>query len=206
MKPYYKSCDELLKYNFDQIVDTKNFNWLIKGYDGEDLEQDHDLEEAWKVVFDEYIQLKNDENIKEYYRVHAELEGLNEKLEKLKVLIWLYSISYEADTELDIVKHLSSLGYAVNRNKPKKDELDRLTRNKKALLTNINRLKLKNKDLLKTEEKKVKVNREKEVAQIELVLEKNLIDRKKISVSKWLVYKEQALQKIENQRNVRRKS
>lgn len=206
MKRCYKSCHDLPKYNFDEIIDNKNLNWLLKDYDGDEIKTDVDLGLLWKDIFNEYIILKNDEEAKEYYRVNAELEELKEKLEKLKVLTYLYGLNENSKIELDIIKHLSAIGYPVDRNKPKKDELDKLIRNKKSLLTNINRIKLQHQDILKSEEKKVKTNREQEVADVEFILSKNFIDRKKTTVAKWLAYLSQCSSKIKAQKNARRKS
>lgn len=51
----YKDSKELPLFNYERITETGDYNYMIKGYDGEELEEDKEQQEVLKSKFNDII-------------------------------------------------------------------------------------------------------------------------------------------------------
>lgn len=51
----YKDSKELPLFNYERITETGDYNYMIKGYDGEELEEDKERQEMLKSKFNDII-------------------------------------------------------------------------------------------------------------------------------------------------------
>ena len=51
----YKDSKELPLFNYERITETGDYNYMIKGYDGEELEKNEDLQKELKSKFNDII-------------------------------------------------------------------------------------------------------------------------------------------------------
>ena len=51
----YKDSKELPLFNYERITETGDYNYMIKGYDGEELEEDKEQQEMLKSKFNDII-------------------------------------------------------------------------------------------------------------------------------------------------------
>lgn len=200
---YFANSKELPLYNFFEIIENNDVGFLLKK--PKELTKDEilQLKAVWVNIFDEYITLRNNEQSKEHYRVRADVLTLEAKLQNLKTLTYLFSVVSDNDTMMELIKALSSLGFPIDQRKPRQKEYERLIRHQKAIQTNINRKKSDRKDIFNKEKKQVKRNYEQDVADVEMMLNKNFIDTKKVTVSRWVSYLNQVDKKIKDGRKSR---
>ena len=191
---YHQTCSTISIYAFDKISETKDLRFMVVGWDEfKEIKIDEEIaQKYWEDIFNEYIVLSDDNKITMYYEALQELSNL--KTRKHVVTIILDRILTIKDNAI-IEKYIEILGtlkFKVNKTKPLKDEVERLTIQLKGADNKIRLTedKLKN---LQSDEKPIPLM--KQVIRMEQALGKNLIDPKITTVEKWLFMYEEAKSK-----------
>ena len=181
---YYRNCDELSVYNFHKILETNDYSYLIVGFDGYDkLEFDEKkADELWGNIYEEYCKLTK--NIKSllYFAVFQELLYLKTRYQVARILlIQLSNNNNSEEFVLECIERLREWKYKIDKEKPLKDELERMVHQ---LKVSENKIQIKKAELdnLNVEEGE-KLSLIEQNVKLELALGKNKIDTKKTSVS-----------------------
>jgi len=183
---YYKSCKTLPLYNFYELLNTKNYNWLIKGY-SEDSEDPTDVDNEFLAnLFNEIVEnyqesLNGKKDVKQWMIV-AQVNEMEVELKIVATLLDLHLKEYNKDIEQEII----SWGY--DPEDPKK-----VLKDLEGLKFRISIFKGKNKDLFSTEEDKETKEKVydlyKDIASVEYSLGTSIvIDPYKTVVDKWVNY------------------
>lgn len=205
----YKTCRTLIMWRFYEVLETGSYVYLIKDYESyidEDKkgnlkqvnvtkEIQEQLNEAWENIFNQYVELKDEREIRIIFKKRAYISKLETKLSICSNLLKCLSVQTDEKMRLKSIKELSAWGYPINRNKPLDEEIERVTRNLKSLQSGINIKKSEFERDYKNELRNEKVSISKQIANIEAVLDKDFIDDRKISVERWIAYVNQAERK-----------
>lgn len=175
-------------YRFYEILDTKDYRYLLKDYDIEvDEELKKELNKIWIELFKEYIVLKDDREIKKSFRKLALINKLETKLTICKELLKCLMHQSTKNGQKALISELSAWGYPINQRKSLQDECERIIKNFRALKSTIT---IKKKEFEKEHKKELseeKLNIDKQVVNVEQILG-NTIDLHKTMVSKWIQY------------------
>ena len=185
----FKSCRTLSMFRFYEILNSKDYKYLIENYDEIEIDDQLKIELTliWNNLFKEYIVLKDDKEIKLSFRQLALIDKLEKKLEICKLLLEALTYQTTRKAQVEYIKELSAWGYAINRRKPLQDEIDRITRNLKSLRSNILIKKAEFEKTHKKELKQEKINIDKDIVNVEHVLNK-VINSEETMISKWIEY------------------
>lgn len=181
---YYRNCDELSVYNFHKVLETNDYSYLIVGFDGYDkLEFDEKkADEIWGNIYEEYCILTKNNKSLLYFAIFQELLYLKTRYQVARILlIQLSNNNNSEEFVLECIERLREWKYKIDKEKPLKDELERM----------IHQLKVsENKIQIKTSElKDLNVNEGEKLSlieqnvKLELALGKNKINTRETSVS-----------------------
>ena len=189
----YKSCKTLSIFRFYEILDTKDYKYLIDDYENTEITDDlqNDLDNIWSEIFKEYIVLKDDKQIRTSFKKLAYISKLETKL---SICISLLNGLVEQTTkeaQKKYIKELSAWGYPINQNKPIQDEINRIIRNFKTLKSSIKIKKNEYNKEYKKELTQEKIDIDEQVVNVEQALN-NSIDSNSTTVSKWIYYVKRA--------------
>ena len=189
----YKSCKTLSIFRFYEILDTKDYKYLIDDYENTEITDDlqNDLDNIWSEIFKEYIVLKDDKQIRTSFKKLAYISKLETKL---SICISLLNALVEQTTkeaQKKYIKELSAWGYPINQNKPIQDEINRIIRNFKTLKSSIKIKKNEYNKEYKKELTQEKIDIDEQVVNVEQALN-NSIDSNSTTVSKWIYYVKRA--------------
>lgn len=198
----YKGCQDLSIKNFDIVYRTKDFRYLVVGFDGyKDVKVPESANERWKEIYNEWVKLIDSNTISYYHQLILEVTYLQTRYDVSKMLLFqIYNQEDMGDSDLD--KYIGSLAkwdYYYDKKKDKLDEIQRLMQQNKA---SENKLSLKSSELKEmanenTEEEK---SLEGQAVVLEQITGKNNIDVNTTSVTKWI-----EIGKLASQINERRK-
>lgn len=193
----YKTCRTLNMFRFYEILDTKDYKYLIDDYDNVEItpELQKELNEIWSKLFNEYITLKDDKEIRLSFKKLMIISRLETKLSICISLLNGFVSQTTKKGQKQYIKELSAWGYPINQNKPVQDEVDRIIRNFKTLRSGIKMKKIAYEKEFKSELSKEKISIDEQVANVEQALGKNFIDQHKATVSTWVSYVKQAVRK-----------
>ena len=184
----YKTCRELNMFRFYEILDTKEYRFLLKDYDIEiDEKLKNELREVWIEIFKEYIVLKDDREIKKSFRKLALINKLETKLSICTNLLNCFLNQSTKKGQKTIIKELRHWGYHIRLDKPLQNEVDRIINNFKSLKSSINIKKAEFEKEFKKELSQEKINIDRQVVNVEQILG-NTIDLHTTMVSKWIEY------------------
>ena len=189
----YKSCKTLSIFRFYEILDTKDYKYLIDDYENTEITDDlqNDLDNIWSEIFKEYIVLKDDKQIRTSFKKLAYISKLETKL---SICISLLNGLVEQTTkeaQKKYIKELSAWGYPINQNKHIQDEINRIIRNFKTLKSSIKIKKNEYNKEYKKELTQEKIDIDEQVVNVEQALN-NSIDSNSTTVSKWIYYVKRA--------------
>lgn len=196
----YKTCRELNMFRFYEVLDTKEYRYLLKDYDVE-LKEDlkTELKGIWIEIFKEYIVLKDDREIKKSFRKLALINKLETKLMICKELLKCLTHQSTKKGQKELIKELSAWGYPINQRKNLNEEIERIIRNFKALKSSISIKKVEFEKEFKKDLSNEKLNIDKQVVNVEQVLG-NTINLHTTMVSKWIEYVKIAEYKAKKQK------
>lgn len=187
----FKTCRTLSLFLFYEILDTKDYKYLIEDYEGVEINEElkAKLDSIWNELFKEYITLKDDKEIRLSFKQLAIIDKLEKKLVICKSLIEGLIYQSTVKGQIKYIKELSAWGYPIDRNKSLKDEIDRVIRNLKTLQSSIKIKRVAFEKIHKKELTQEKINLDKEIVAVEQTLGggKN-IDAEKTMLSKWIEY------------------
>ncbi len=181
---FYLNCSELPIWNFHQIGKTKDFRYLGKSDEIEDVDcLPIDAPKIWKEIFNEYCDISDNRESQEHLQNIAEKEELIEKYSYCSLLLSVLYQGLDKETEQLYFKELSAWGFSFNQGDLLR-EMDRAKVWLKSIKTRINIL---DSQLSNNEKKQTSPERlEKQQVKLERITKRNEIDVKKVSVVKWL--------------------
>lgn len=179
------SCSNIMIYNFDKCSETKDFRWMVIGWDGfDEVEFDEiEAEKNWHDIYDEYAILSDDNKTILYYRTLIELNNLKAAFYVTGELIRLLPTLRSEESMNLFLDELAAYKFKTNRKDSfssqikQAEQMHRFFNNKVGLKQN-------ELDLLKGDDVE-KVPLMKQVVRLERALKRDLIDPKTTSVEKW---------------------
>ena len=189
----YKSCKTLSIFRFYEILETKDYKYLIDDYENTDITEElqNDLDNIWSELFKEYIVLKDDKQIRTSFKKLAYISKLETKLSICSSLLSGLVEQTTKEGQLKYIKELSAWGYPINQNKDIQDEVNRVIRNFKTLKSTITIKRNEYNKEYKKELTQEKIDIDEQVVNVEQALN-NQIDSNKTTVSKWIYYVKKA--------------
>lgn len=186
----FKTCRTLNMFRFYEILNTKDYKYLIDDYENVKIDEDlkKELDKIWNELFREYITLKDDKQIKLSFKQLAYISKLETKLFICKELLKGLLVQSTKKGLRLYIKLLGEWGYKIYEKKNLQKEVDRIVSDLKTLTSSIN---IKKAEFEKTHKKELteeRINIDKIVANMEQILEKNEINQHTTMVSKWLEY------------------
>ena len=161
MLNYYRNCDEIPIYNFYKVLQEKDYNHLYPEFDG-------------------YVDLSGDKTTMQYYELMGDILHLTTRYKVVSALLTILATSaMEKEVTLLYIAELKSWDYVINTKNPFEKEIEKMVLQLKQSESKLEELKKENssgESFTLTEQ---------QVA-LELALNKNEIDIKKVSVSKWI--------------------
>lgn len=194
----YTNCDELPKWNFDKIVETKDFRFLIAGSEfGKKTQAPENAAEIWEQIREEYAEKTGNDKLLIYFGMLSDMSDMENRAYFGQTL--LHQLATRGDTmtataRKGYIEELRAFRFYLNEGKPFAEEVERLIRQLKSVKT---KLEAKAKEVQDFEEKYLKGE---EVGTIELkvriqrILGVNNIDLKAISVTEWLQWIKEAIE------------
>jgi len=183
----FNDCYDLPIYNFDMVFKTKDFRFLVVGYDGyNDIAIPIQAGERWKDIFDEWVVLSDSNSMMYYYQLLSEVAYLETRYTVVKVLLYEMYTQNMDDKTLDMfIEALKEWRYFYNKDNDKEKEIERLIGIHRGSQNKLGLKKSELDDMKKehSEEEKTLVG---QAVILEQITGKNNIDVKKISVAKWL--------------------
>lgn len=185
---YYKGCDDLPIYNFQKIIETNNYAYLVYGWDeNRRAFQDNDYcRELWDSIYNEYCKLTEDNASLMYYSLQKQLNYLKARYYIVSKLLDIMVDGTVLDsielTEI-YIQALKKWKYFIKRNKPIDEEIKRMYRELKISINKIELVEYELESFENTDEERVTFVSE--VVGLEIALNKNEINPRTTSVSKW---------------------
>ena len=185
----YKTCRTLNMFRFYEILDTKEYQYLVKDYENVKLTSELKaiLEKIWIELFKEYIVLKDSKEIKNSFRMLFYINELEKKLFIGKELLKCLTYQSTKKRQKMVIDELFEWGFKIDIKKPLKDEIERVISDFKALKTTITIKKAAFEKEHKKELSQEKINIDKQVVNVEQILG-NVINPQTTMVSKWVEY------------------
>jgi len=183
----YNDCYDLPIYNFDMVFKSKDFRFLVVGYDGyNDVGIPIGAGERWKAIFDQWVVLSDSNTLMYYYQLLSEVAYLETRYTVSKILIYEMHTQDMNEKTLDMfIEALKDWRYFYNKDNDKEKEIERLIAINKGSQNKlgIKKSELENMQKEHSESEKTLVG---QAVVLEQITGKNNIDIKKISVAKWL--------------------
>lgn len=96
----YESIDDLILYNFDRYMATKDNNWFIIGYTGRETKIESDiLNKIEETILDEYFTAIDDRGFRNRLQTWAKIDNLITKYTIVSELVRVISIGFELSVE-----------------------------------------------------------------------------------------------------------
>lgn len=189
----YKNCRTLSMFRFYEILETKDYYYLVEDYDNVERtpELERKLDGIWTDLFKEYINLKDDRKIRSSFKKLALISKMETKLTICANLLKGLSLQTTKTGLLKYKKELSAWGYPINGNKSLTLEVERLTKQLKLLHSSINIKRSEYKKEYHSDLTKEKISIDAQIVNVEQTLQ-NVIDSNRVTVSKWIEYVKRA--------------
>lgn len=198
----YKTCRTLNMFRFYEILDTKDYRYLLKDYDIEITDElKEELTEIWLEIFKEYIVLKDDMEIKNSFRQLAHINKLETKLVMCNELLKCFTHQSTKKGQKALTDELMAwdIKYKIDLKKPLKPQINRVINEFKSLKSTIKIKKVEFEKEHRKDLSKEKINIDKQIVNVEQVLG-NVINSETTMVSKWIEYVKVAEYKAKKQK------
>lgn len=188
----YESIDDLILYNFDRYMATKDNNWFIIGYTGKEKKIDSErLKQVEDTILEEYFTAIDDRGFKNKLQTWAKIDNLITKYTVVSSLVEVFSMGFELSKEGQEMRHQFIKMFEQYRfkmpifNSPHGDllECERILNELQGIKTQISILQATLKEEGKHE--KVSLQRQLQIASIALGYSYRL-NPKEITVSEWV--------------------
>lgn len=202
----FKSCKTLWMRNFYEILDTNDFRWLLIDFDeNSDIELDHkqkvELEEQWKVIFNDYVELKGDKNIIDDLRKRAQIANLQNRMFFGVSLLNLLIKNPKTPKLNEIIDELAEWKFRIDKKQNLSKEVEKIVKQLKAVRTRINIELSKYKEKQEKYKKQEKHDINDQTINIAKILDlKYPILTSETTVSQWLSYCKNANNVIKQQK------
>lgn len=185
---YYRNCNEIPVWNFNEIIKSGDFNWLVYRYDGFNKYDNINSEECsliWEEIKNEFFILSDNQSSIRIIFLEAEIDYLTRRFDIVYALLHtLISKRVQGEQIDQFIDHLNRWMYYVNKSKPLKEELIRLTKQHQASKITIARKKNELEKLIE-DSAKGDVNIVREKIKLQRVLSMQ-IDLKNTTMAEWL--------------------
>ena len=202
----YKDSKELPLFNYERITETGDYNYMIKGYDGEELEENEDLQKELKGKFNEIIReysisinAKTNDLLMIGSAAIAKINII--KFTTLLAIIEMKERQNALRQEMGLPEHWEDMKEALAQIKIRKS--DNLQEQKKYIeeriamwQTNLDKAMQNIENNKKEAQDKEPVNINDAIVSIEMVLERT-IDLNKTSLYRFGKMQEMAIKKVE---------
>lgn len=151
-KSLYQNCRELPIHNFNEIIITGDFKFLVKDGSEQDTEE---LANHWQNIIDEFHEISNDKTFNMLLKNKAELMYLQGKCMACEIIISLFGMNLN-DYQKELIQKLRksyrikdaklSLAHTTNRLNIKISQFERMSSHKEsktslgAMIINISRI------------------------------------------------------------------
>lgn len=201
------SCSDIMLWNFNKIIETGNYRYLIPDWDGiERIEiNQEEAKKAWNKIYSEYCNLTLNNKAISYYKSVQKLIYFETRYEICSKLI--LEMLFREMTENVFLKYIKTLRtFDIPYNKDIKD-VDCLEKASLFLKATKNQIELLSHEIKELSAGGEKISFEKEIVSAEQALGRNEIDPKKTSVTKWIYIIEKIKDKVQQQikENAKRK-
>lgn len=191
----YQNCDELPKWNFDQIQKTQDLRYLVWGYEYGEIKIPDNAKEVWDAILNEYSEKTGNNKTVQYFELICDINELEDRVYYGSILLDQLikrGFSMGRDIRKQYVKQLHEFQFYLNEGKPFKTELERLDKQMKVV-----KMKLEQKNSAKQDFEEKNFN-SKGISTIDLKIKiqrvcKIQLDLRKISVTEWLGWIDEAL-------------
>ena len=202
----YKDSKELPLFNYERITETGDYNYMIKGYDGEELEEDKEQQEVLKSKFNDIIReysISINAKTNDLLMLgSAEIAKINFiKFTTLLAIIEMKERQNALRQELGLPEHWEDMKEALAQIKIRKS--DNLQEQKKYIeeriamwQTNLDKAMQNIENNKKEAQDKEPANINDAIVSIEMILERT-IDLNKTSLYRFGKMQEMAIKKVE---------
>lgn len=189
---YYEDINELILYNFDRYMATKDNNWFIIGYTGREKKiESEKLKIIEANILDEYFANINDTGFTRKIHTWAKIDWLVTKYHIVSELLKIISMGFELSNEgqemrLRFIKMLEQYRYKmpyINSPYGDIDECTKILNELQGVQTQISILNNSIKEQGKSE--KISLQRQLQIATISLGYPHRL-NSKEITVAEWI--------------------
>ena len=202
----YKDSKELPLFNYERITETGDYNYMIKGYDGEELEEDKEQQEMLKSKFNDIIReysISINAKTNDLLMLgSAEIAKINFiKFTTLLAIVEMKERQNALRQELGLPEHWEDMKEALAQIKIRKS--DNLQEQKKYIeeriamwQTNLDKAMQNIENNKKEAQDKEATNINDAIVSIEMILER-MIDLNKTSLYRFGKMQEMAIKKVE---------
>ena len=203
----YKSCRELPMYNFYEVLETKDPKYLVKEYDDVEMTDElaNELTPIWRNIFEEYIVLKDDKQIRLSFKKLIIISKLETKYEICKSLVSGLISQVLKKEQKKYIEELCHWGFLIDGRKNINSEIERIIKNLKALNSGIQIKRVQYDKEFRKEQDDEKTSIDAQIVAIELILENGAIDIHRTTVSKWVEYTKMAVKRTRKQKALLKK-
>lgn len=194
----YKDSKEFPLANYERIESTSDYRYMIKGYDGEELEADeNELKERFNEVVQDYVVSLNSKNfdIVQHGKINvAKLELTKYLIAKEIITLQIRANDLRGENQTDNITELLK-DFKIPKTTDLQKQIDVLSGKIEKLKNDINEAEQK---LIKnTPQEATDSDINEIITNVELILERG-IDMSKTSLYRFGIMQEQARKKIES--------
>ena len=118
-----RNCDEISAHNFFEMNKTKDFSWLIPGFDGWEEITAFPINTPlhWENIINEYSAINKNNKTLQYFELLMDLSELEARIFSGKVLIYQLERRWnhmDAETRESYIKELLGHRFYFNKSKP----------------------------------------------------------------------------------------
>jgi hypothetical protein len=97
---YYESIEDLVLYNFDRYMATKDNNWFIIGYSGRESKIDNEqLKKVEETILEQYFTAIDDRGFKNKLQTWAKIDNLITKYNVVSEMVKIFSNGFDLSIE-----------------------------------------------------------------------------------------------------------
>lgn len=194
-------------YNYIQYLESSDLTWF-SNYNDLPIKFIRPriklLEDSMTKIFGQILEFTEDFEVIERFEMTHKLMKLENKYNAVTLILnalYAYPPTIGKDKFEELFEQLSKWNYKIDTTKPIFDQLDKIRRRIRGILSEIESLKIK----LQTKNKVEKIEIEEIILNTELSLElKYRIEPKKTTLHEWLVYQKNAKKRIEQLKKAQR--
>jgi predicted ribosome quality control (RQC) complex YloA/Tae2 family protein len=180
----YSSLEEISIYRFDKIING-DLRYLANVENVTNVKISEAYKESWKKLYNEYASKTKNNTIVRVYLLLGEINYLSLRLKVVPMLIDIMISSTDIDIFNMAVEEINKWGFFINKEKPMRDEINKITKALNNSITKIKRKKSEYKELTKEKQESLSLIQQKIKLEVILGIK---IDVKRESVLDWLSY------------------